>query len=423
VALSTVPLLFVLAGLVFYVVLAGADFGAALWQISAPPTDEGRALRTLAHDVMGPVWEANHVWLIFVLTVTWTAYPAAFGSLASTLGIALSVAAFGIIVRGAAYATSSGTSDPRELRRIDALSAIASVLAPFALGACIGALASGRVPYGNARGDLWSSWLNATSILIGVLAVVFSAYLAAVYLCADAQRRGHEELVPPFRRRALGAGVVAGALSIAGLVVLHEDAHGLYRELVTGNGLPALIVSVLAGAATFLLVLRGRYEPARFSAALAITATVAGWALAQQPRFLPGLTVDQAAAPHDTLVAIIVAVVGGGLILFPSLALLLRLTLGGALGHGGDVEPGPASAAAAPGRLAAAALRPGPALAARAAGACVVGGFGFLTVAETGWAHAIGVVCLVGFVVIGFVAVVPAFLEAGEEHVPDGGGG
>src|SRR5215469_13191155 len=155
--LSTVPMLFVLAGLIFYVVLAGADFGAALWQLSAPRTEEGRALRTLAHDAMGPVWEANHVWLIFVLTVTWTAYPGAFGSIASTLSIALSVAAFGIITRGAAYATSSGTSDPRELVRIDTLSAISSVLAPFALGACIGGIASGRVPYGNARGDLWSS--------------------------------------------------------------------------------------------------------------------------------------------------------------------------------------------------------------------------------------------------------------------------
>lgn len=413
-------MLFVLAGLVLYVVMAGADFGAALWQVTAPKTEEGRAMRTLAHDTMGPVWEANHVWLIFVLTVTWTAYPAAFGSLASTLGVALSVAAFGIIVRGAAYATSSGTSDPRELWRIDALSAIASVLAPFALGACVGALASGRVPYGNARGDLWSSWLNPTSILIGVLAVVFSAYLAAVYLCADAVRRGHPELVGPFRRRALGAGAVAGALAVAGLVVLHEDAHGLYRELVAGSGLPALVVSVLAGGATLGLLLRGRYEPARLSSAVAVTAIVAGWALAQQPRFLPGLTVEEAAAPHDTLVAIVVAVVAGGVILFPSLALLLRLTLGGALGHGGDVDQGPAGAdgeVAAPVRSVAAAFAHAPGRAARAAGACLAGGFGFLTVAEAGWAHAVGVVLLAGFIAFGFAAVVPAFLDEPEEHV------
>ena len=413
--MEIVPLLFVLAGLVLYVVLAGADFGAALWQITAPPTDEGRRLRTLAHDAMGPVWEANHVWLIFVLTVTWTAYPAAFGSLASTLGIALSVAAFGIIVRGAAYATSSGTADPRELRRIDALSAISSVLAPFALGACIGALASGRVPYGNARGDLWLSWLNPTSITIGVLAVVVSAYLAAVYLCADAVRRGQEDLVPAFRRRALGAGAVAGVLAVAGLVVLHEDAHPLYHRLVAGPGLPALIVSVLAGLGTGALVARGRFEPARVTAALAVAAIVAGWALAQQPRFLPGLTVKQAAAPHDVLVAVTVAVVAGGVVLFPSLALLLRLTLGGALGHGGETADAPASPAS-PGALP---FPLAPGTAGRVAVAFLVAGVGLLTVAEAGWAHALGVVALLGFVVAGFLAVAPAFLDP-DAHVPDG---
>jgi cytochrome d ubiquinol oxidase subunit II len=418
--LSTVPMIFILAGMVFYIVLAGADFGAALWQVTAPRDDEGRALRMLAHDAMGPVWEANHVWLIFVLTVTWTAYPEAFGSVASTLAVGLSVAAFGIITRGAAYATSSGTDDPRELVRIDLLSAISSVLAPFALGACAGAIASGRVPYGNARGDLWASWLNPTSIVIGVLAVVVSAYLAAVYLCADAQRRGHEELVAPFRRRALGAGVVAGALAVAGLVVLHEDAHPLYKDLIGGAGLPALMVSALAGGATLLLVLRGAYEPSRFTAALAVAAVVAGWALAQQPTFLPGLTVEQAAASHDVLVAVVVAVVGGGILLFPALTLLLRLTVGGALGlHGhhseGERVPpegeGGARGGFAPEVVGRASAPPVPTpSAARLAAACLVGGFGFLTVAEAGWAHAVGVVLLVGFVVTGFLAAVPAWL-------------
>jgi cytochrome d ubiquinol oxidase subunit II len=417
VSLAEIPMVFVLAGLVFYIVLAGADFGAALWQVAAPRTPDGERLRTLAHDVMGPVWEANHVWLIFVLTVTWTAYPAAFGSMASTLSIALSVAAFGIIVRGAAYALSSGTSDAREIRRIDAASAISSLLAPFALGACVGALASGRVPYGNAAGDLWSSWLNPTSILIGVLAVVLSAYLAAVYLCADAVRRGVADLAGDFRRRALASGAVAGLLSIVGLVVLHQDAHPLYRELVAGNGLPALIVSVLAGGATMLLVAGRRFEPARYTAAVAVTAIVAGWALAQQPRFLPGLTIDQAAAPHDTLVAVIVATVGGGIILFPSLALLLRLTLGGRLGHGAPDEDhgggdGRETAVEPRGRTAGALLPVGEGLAARVAGACLVGGLGLLTAAETGWAHAIGVVLLFTFVVAGFLATIPAFVDA-----------
>jgi cytochrome bd ubiquinol oxidase subunit II len=409
VSLAELPMVFVLVGLVFYVVLGGADFGAAIWQVVTGPGERGERIREHAHEAVGPVWEANHVWLIFVLTVTWTAYPAAFGSLASTLSVALFVAGLGIIVRGAAYALRSGSSDPREIGRIDAASAVSSVLTPFALGAAIGGLASGRVPFGNAKGDLITSWLNPTSILIGVLAVVFCAYLAAVYLSADAVRRGETDLVAPFRTRALAAGAVAGALSIGGLVVLHEDAYALYHELVAGDGLPAVIVSVIAGLATFGLVVRERFEPARYTAAVAVAAIVAGWALAQEPVFLPGLTVEQAAAPHDVLVATTVAVLGGAIILFPSLALLFRLTLGGRIGHGAEER------AAAPVARRELVLAAAPGLLGRVAAACLVAGFGLLTVAEAGWAHAIGVFALFGFIVAGFAGTVPALLEGEPE--------
>jgi cytochrome d ubiquinol oxidase subunit II len=404
-SLQNLPMIFVLLGLVFYVVLGGADFGAAIWQVLTSRDERGDSIREHAHTAVGPVWEANHVWLIFVLTVTWTAYPAAFGSLASTLSVALFVAGLGIIVRGAAYALRSGTDDPREIGRIDAASAISSVLTPFALGAAIGGIASGRVPFGNAKGDLITSWLNPTSIFIGALAVVFCAYLAAVYLSADAVRRGEADLVAPFRTRALAAGTLAGALSIGGLIVLHNDVPHLYHELVAGDGLPAVIVSVLAGVATFALVVRERFEPARYSAAVAVAAIVAGWALAQSPTFLPGLTVEQAAAPHDVLVAITVAVLGGAVILFPSLALLFRLTLGGRLGHGHEEQ------AATPAAARQLVLAAAPGLLGRVAAACAVAGIGFLTVAEAGWAHAIGVVALFGFIVAGFAGTVPALLE------------
>jgi cytochrome d ubiquinol oxidase subunit II len=404
-SLQNLPMIFVLLGLVFYVVLGGADFGAAIWQVLTSRDERGDSIREHAHTAVGPVWEANHVWLIFVLTVTWTAYPAAFGSLASTLSVALFVAGLGIIVRGAAYALRSGTDDPREIGRIDAASAISSVLTPFALGAAIGGIASGRVPFGNAKGDLITSWLNPTSIFIGALAVVFCAYLAAVYLSADAVRRGEVDLVAPFRTRALVAGALAGALSIGGLIVLHSDVPHLYHELVAGDGLPAVIVSVLAGVATFALVVRERFEPARYSAAVAVAAIVAGWALAQSPTFLPGLTVEQAAAPHDVLVAITVAVLGGAVILFPSLALLFRLTLGGRLGHGHEEQ------AATPAAARQLVLAAAPGLLGRVAAACAVAGIGFLTVAEAGWAHAIGVVALFGFIVAGFAGTVPALLE------------
>jgi cytochrome d ubiquinol oxidase subunit II len=418
VALTAVPLVFVLVGLTCYVVLAGADFGAAVWQVTAPRTREGRRVRDFAHNVMAPVWEANHVWLIFVLTVTWTAYPAAFGSIASTLSIALIVAVLGLVIRGAAYAVSAGASGPRQVRELDLVSAISSIATPFALGACVGGIASGRVPYGR-QGDLVSSWLNPTSVVIGALAVATSAYLAAVYLCDDAQRRGEHALVAPYRRRALGAGTVAGLLAFAGLGVLRHDAHPLYRELIAGPGLPAVIVSGAAGVSALGLVLRRRFQLARLAAALAVAAIVAGWALAQQPRFLPGLTVDQAAAPRDTLIAIIVAVAGGGSIVIPSLVVLLRLSVAGRLGEygadGGSVDP-------RSGSVRTPVLH--PARAGRLAVGCLIAGFGFLTVAEVGWAHAVGVAMLLAAVALGLAAAAPRLLEGHESDGSraDGGG-
>jgi cytochrome d ubiquinol oxidase subunit II len=188
--------------------------------------------------------------------------------------------------------------------------------------------------------------------------------------------------------RGLASGVAAGAAAIAGLLVLRVDAHPLFTGLTHGAGLPALVLSALGGVATIGLVWRRHYEPARYCVALAVAATILGWALAQQPRFLHGLTIAQAAAPRDTQIAIIVAVVAGALILFPSLALLFRLTLARRLTHGAAaVDAVPTPAAAAPrgtgsGRIAAAGL---------------VVGIGCLTVADAAWLHGVGVVGLLVF--------------------------
>jgi cytochrome d ubiquinol oxidase subunit II len=409
--LADVPLLFILAGLALYTVLAGADFGAGIWQLTAGMGPggggaEAERLRNHAHDAMAPVWEANHVWLIFVLTVLWTAYPVAFGSIASTLAVPLFIAVVGIILRGAAYALRTGTRTAREVRIVDTLFAASSLLAPFALGTVVGAIAAQRVPVGNAAGAMFSSWTSPLSLLIGALAVLSAAYLAAVYLSADAARLGERDLEDRFRARALIAALAAGAVAIGGLVVLHADAHRLFHRLLDGQGLPALIVSVLAGLAAIALVWRRAFEPARYVAALAVAAIVAGWALAQEPVLLRGLTITRAAAPHDTLVAVVVAVLAGGAILFPSLALLFRLTLGGRLGHGASAgeesSPPPGAGALA------AAIRPG--VATRGAGACLLAGIGLLTVADAGWAHAIGVLSLFAFAILGFVAVGPVGL-------------
>src|ERR1700731_244109 len=167
-----------------YTVLAGADFGAGLWTMLAFGPD-GHRVRDQARHAMGPVWEANHVWLIFVLVIAWTAYPVAYGSITSTLAAPLLISAVGIIFCGAAYALRGALDSSRAAEYLFALS---SVLTPFALGTAIGAIATGRVPVGNAVGNPVTSWLNPASVLIGALAVVFSGYLAAVYLAADSLR-------------------------------------------------------------------------------------------------------------------------------------------------------------------------------------------------------------------------------------------
>jgi len=407
--LYEIPLIFVLVGLVLYAVLAGADFGAGFWQLLAGPGERGAPIRDHAHEAMAPVWEANHVWLIFVLTVTWTAYPSAFGAIASTLCVPLFIAALGIVMRGAAYALRAGTSSVREQDRVDLVFALSSVLTPFALGTVIGAIAARQVPVGNAAGGLLSSWTGATALIVGALALANSAYIAAVFLAADAKRTGRApELQEALRARALVTGAVAGLVAVAGLIVLHSDAHFLYTRLFEGSALAAVIVSALAGLATLTLVFARLYELARYSAALAVAAVIAGWALAQRPVLLKGLTVQQAAAPHDTLVLVIVAVLGGALILFPSLALLFRLVLRGRLDYGEDADGAPALAASDGGGLTQLLAVSSSGLLTRIAGACLLIGFGTLTVAEAGWAHAIGVVALLGFLCSGFLAIVPA---------------
>ena len=395
--LQALPLVFVLAGLALYTVLGGADLGAGFWQLVVGDSQQGKRVREYAHRAMAPVWEANHVWLIFVLTVFWTAYPLAFGSIASTLAVPLFLALLGLVFRGAAYALRAGATTPHESGRIDTIFSLSSILVPFFLGAAIGAIATDRVPVGNAAGDLWSSWLNVTSILIGVLAVATSAHLAAVYLAADAAADQEHTLERDFRVRALGSGVVAGAIAIAGIFIVDADNPALFQSLTSGRALPAVIVSGLAGLATLGLIQLRRYEPARYSAALAVAAITAGWALARWPTILPGLSVDQAAAGHDTLVCIVVAVLAGGVIVFPALALLFRLTLAGRFRAAPLAVREAETATGRPSN---------PRMLARVGGACLIAGVGLLNAADATWAHGIGVACLIGFVVFAFGAIV-----------------
>ncbi|HTW11128.1 MAG TPA: cytochrome d ubiquinol oxidase subunit II [Solirubrobacteraceae bacterium] len=403
--LSAVPMAFVLAGVVLYAVLAGADFGAGFWTLIAGSDERGAQIREEAHHSMGPVWEANHVWLIFVLTVFWTAYPAALGSIASTLAAPLGLAGIGIILRGATYALRSGASGPRESMVLDTIFSLSSILTPFALGTIVGTLAIGKVVTGNDAGNHFTSWLSLTPLLDGVIAVSTAAYLAAVFLAGDSTRRGHPELAAAFRQRALVAGLVAGALAVAGLIAVHHDSHALYHELSAGRALPAVIVSAVGGIATLALVYARRFEPARYSAALAIAAVLVGWALAQWPHILPDLTIRQAATVHDALIAVIIAVLAGGAIVFPSLVWLFRLSLRGQFDPVSDVEEHGQDAPRPDG------IWPGgPAAAGRVAVAMLIVGVGLLVFVDAKPAHAVGVAALLAFVVAGFIALAPALL-------------
>jgi cytochrome d ubiquinol oxidase subunit II len=283
---------------------------------------------------MSPVWEANHVWLIFLLVALWTGFPEAFGSITSTLAIPLFAAALGIVLRGGAFALKGEAATIAEARALGATFALASLVVPFFLGATAGAIAAGEVPVGNASGDEWSSWTGATSLMIGVLAIATGAHLAAVFLGADSRRAERPDLVRAFRARALGSGVVAGALAIAGLLVVRSEVPDLYDGLTSGLGLVCVLLSAAAGLVTLWLEWSERFELARYTAAAAVAAIVAGWAAAQEPYLLPrDLTVDEAAASNPTLVALLASTAIGMLVLVPALVWLFRLALSGKLAY------------------------------------------------------------------------------------------
>jgi cytochrome d ubiquinol oxidase subunit II len=324
VSLADLMAAILLLGITLYAIFGGADFGAGFWDLVAGGPERGERPRALIERSLGPVWEANHVWLIFILVVSWTAFGPAFAAVFTTLWIPLAVAALGIVFRGSGFAFRRGAEHLRTRQAAGAMFAISSLLTPFFMGTVIGGIASGRVP-AKGSGDAVTSWLNLTSITVGVLLVVSCAYLAAVLLTVDARRHGFDDLVAYFRVRALGAAVVAGAIAIAGLFVLHDNARYIYDGL-TGGQLPFVIASVAFGAVALGLLVRGAALGVRVAAAGAVTAIVWGWGLAQHPYLLPkSLTISEAAGAHDSLVAVLVVFIVAVVVVLPSLGLLYAL--------------------------------------------------------------------------------------------------
>jgi cytochrome d ubiquinol oxidase subunit II len=327
VSLEAAILGIVWVGLTLYVLLAGADFGGGVWDLFASGA-RAQQQRALISAAIGPVWEANHVWLIFVLTGLLSAFPTVFADLSVALYLPFSLALIGIVLRGSAFAfRSHGEPDSAWQRTWTRVFGIASLVTPFVLGAAAGSIASGRIRVvnGEVRAGLLSSWTSPLSLFAGLFALTICAYLAATYLTVEAVQRGKDELERDFRGRALVAGAVAGVLAAAGLVLVHSEAPVLW-EGMREAGLLFAATSAIAGVGSLIFVWSRRYRLARTGAVIAVASVLFGWGVAQWPYLIvPDVTVTAAAAPEATLRVVVVGFAIGGAVLAPSLFLLFRI--------------------------------------------------------------------------------------------------
>jgi len=323
-SLADVAAVILWLGVTFYALFGGADFGGGFWDLVAGGAERGERPRATIQRSLTPVWEANHVWLIFILVVLWTAFPSAFYAVMTTLYVPITVAAFGIVLRGSGFAFRKSIEGLSGRRAAGGVFAISSLLTPFFMGAVVGAIAAGNVPAAG-NGDAFSSWLQPLPLLVGAIFVVGGAYLAAVFLVGDAHRAGEPEMERYFERRAFGAAVLAGALAVAGLFLLNSEA-GYVHDRLLDEGLPLVILSLLCGAGAIVVLIRGARRPLRPLAAGAFVAVIWGWGVAQFPYLLPtSLRIDQAAAPDATLTVVLIVFGIAAVLVLPSLGLLYTL--------------------------------------------------------------------------------------------------
>jgi cytochrome d ubiquinol oxidase subunit II len=337
--MSATAAVILFASITLYAIFGGADFGAGFWDLVAGGTKRGERPRKVIDHAIAPVWEANHVWLIFVFVLLWTCFPQAYASITLTLFVPLTLAALGIVLRGASFAFRKAVQRTRDRRTFGAAFAISSVIVPYCLGAVVGSIASGRVPAGGRAGDPWDSWVNPTSVLGGVLAVCVTAYLAGFFLVSDARRLTDDAMVAYFRLRAFGAAVAAGMVAAAGIFVLSADADYLFDGL-TSRALPLVILSAVCGVAALVLVARSTSTGARAAAVGAVASLVLAWGVAQWDYLLPtSLTVSAGGAPSGTITAILVATGLAAVLIVPAFVLLYVLDQKSLLLEEGMPEP------------------------------------------------------------------------------------
>lgn len=317
--------LLALAGLAAYAVLGGADFGGGIWDLfaSGPRRDDQRA--AIAH-AMGPVWEANHVWMIFVIVVLFTCFPYGFAPLGIALFVPFHLALLGIMLRGAAFIFRGYRSaTKRRPSRWGAVFGVTSVISPFLLGMAFGVVTRGQVhvgPGGMVRENALAAYLAPYTVACGALALSTCAYLAAVYLTVETEG----ELREDFRRRAIVAGTTTAALAFLVLGLARLRAPWFFRQMIEARSLPVLLAGGVLFAASAWAVFGRRYRLSRMFAAGQVVLMLLGWALAQRPYLIyPDVTIYDAAAPPETIRFLLFSFPVGALFLVPSLWLLFRV--------------------------------------------------------------------------------------------------
>lgn len=336
------PLELILAGailisLTLYVLLAGADFGAGVWFLFARGK-RADAERHLITEAIGPIWEANHVWLILVVVLLFTAFPPAFSRISITLHIPLALMLIGIVLRGSTFVFSNYDIRPEEIHRVwERIFALSSVMTPFLLGVIIGTIASGRLTMeGNDFFQVYvQPWVQPFPLAVGGFAFSLFALLAAVYLIQETQDPTLQDV---FGRRALWTAGVSGALAVAVLWLAREGAPEISQGLSRSPwGILCLISAGLAGLGAIGLLWTRHYLLARAAVVGQVCFIIWGWALAQYPFLVkPDLTLFNAAAPERTLILILVFLMAGSLLLFPSLYYLFRIFKGHAIFPGSE---------------------------------------------------------------------------------------
>ena len=321
-------LIVMLTALTFYALLGGSDFGAGVWEFTTALQSTKRE-RQHIYSAIGPVWEANHVWLIFVLMILMNGFPLAYASLSRALWLPLLLALCGIVFRGASYAFRSFSRGPEHERTMwEGVFAIASTATPMFLGASAGAIASGELAIA-ANGEFSASyltgWMSSLAVFTGFYAVGLCAYLAAVYLTREADRINDDELTKLWRQRSLSTGLWMGLLSFGGLLMIWIEAPALAAGGLL-RGWPLVIVSLVCGIGSLIEVWRLRTTRAVFAASGAVAAVIWGWGISQYPAIIPpNITAEVAKAPDNVLWMMLVVISLGAVLLLPALGYLFVL--------------------------------------------------------------------------------------------------